>query len=105
MAVSAAAPDLAHTGTAGVDILSSGDTVSELFLLLSGTVEVISPDPAATTQPSAHVAPQGDALAQASHSCSVYHKPASWHTSSLMPHQPDAALCSPVPSCLLAVTL
>lgn len=71
MAVSAADPALAHTGTAGVDILSSGDTVSELFLLLSGTVEVISPDPAATTQPSAHVAPQGDALAQASRSCFV----------------------------------
>ena len=35
---------------AGVDILSSGDTVSELFLLLSGTAEVISPDPAASAQ-------------------------------------------------------
>lgn len=51
---------------AGVDILSSGDTVSELFLLLSGAVEVVSPDPGATSQPSAHVAPQGDCLAQAS---------------------------------------
>ncbi len=49
-----------------MDILSSGDTVSELFLLLSGAVEVVSPDPAATTQPSARVAPQGDSLAQAS---------------------------------------
>ena len=48
----------------GVDILSSGDTVGELFLLLGGTAEVISPDPSATAQQAAQVAPQGDSLAQ-----------------------------------------
>lgn len=45
-----------------MDILSSGDTVSELFLLLSGTAEVISPDPAAAARHPAAVAPQGDSL-------------------------------------------
>lgn len=48
-----------------MDILSSGDTVSELFLLLSGTAEVISPDPAGSARQAAAVAPQGDSQAQA----------------------------------------
>ena len=47
-----------------MDILSSGDTVSELFLLLSGTAEVISPDPTASAQHRAGLVPQGDSLAQ-----------------------------------------
>ena len=49
---------------AGVDILSSGDTVSELFLLLSGTAEVVSPDPAATAARASSLEPQGDSQAQ-----------------------------------------
>jgi hypothetical protein len=48
-----------------VDILSSGDTVSELFLLLSGTAEVISPDPSASARHASQLAPQGDSLAAA----------------------------------------
>ncbi|PSC71927.1 potassium channel SKOR [Micractinium conductrix] len=48
----------------GVDILSSGDTVSELFLLLSGTAEVVSPDPAATAARASSLEPQGDSQAQ-----------------------------------------
>lgn len=53
-----------HTCFSGVDILSSGDTVSELFLLLSGTAEVISPDPTASAQHRAGLVPQGDSLAR-----------------------------------------
>lgn len=45
--------------------MSCGDTVSELFLLLSGTAEIISPDPAASARHAATVGPQGDGRAQA----------------------------------------
>lgn len=50
----------------GVDILSSGDPVGELFVLLSGTAEIIAPDPSAASaaQLAHQTAQQGGRVAQ-----------------------------------------